>query len=105
MLALHVALRRAPALAAVLGFSGALLGAECLADEVVARPPVFLVHGDADEVVPVAALHAAVQGLQAGGVPVQWSVRRGLPHAIDPESIAHGGGFLAAAFAEAERAR
>lgn len=103
MLALHVALRRAPALAAVLGFSGALLGAECLADEVVARPPVFLVHGDADEVVPVAALHAAVQGLQAGGVPVQWSVRRGLPHAIDPESVAHGGGFLAAAFAEPER--
>jgi phospholipase/carboxylesterase len=104
MLALHVALRRAPALAAVLGFSGALLGAERLPDEVVARPPVFLVHGDADEVVPVTALHAAVEGLQAAEVPVQWSVRRGLPHAVDPASIAHGSTFLAAAFAEAERA-
>ena len=104
MLALHVALRRAPALAAVLGFSGALLGAERLAEELVARPPVFLVHGDADEVVPVTALHAAVGGLQAAAVPVQWSVRRSLTHAIDPESIAHGGAFLAAAFAEAERA-
>jgi phospholipase/carboxylesterase len=103
MLALQVALRRAPPLAAVLGFSGALLGAEQLAQEVRAKPPIFLVHGDADAVVPVAALHAAVAGLQAAGVPVQWSLRRGLPHAIDPASLAQGGAFLAAAFADAER--
>ena len=105
MMALHVALRRTPPLAAVLGYSGALIGAERLPAEVAAKPPVLLVHGDADEVVPVAALHAAVQGLQAAGVPVQWSVRRGLAHGIDPESIAHGGAFLAAAFADAERRR
>jgi len=104
MLALHVALRRSPPLAAVLGYSGALLGAERLPAEVAAKPPVFLVHGTADEIVPVAALHGAVQGLQAAGVPVQWSVRRGLPHAIDPESIAHGAAFLAAAFTEAAQA-
>jgi phospholipase/carboxylesterase len=104
MLALYLALRRAPALAAVLGYSGALLGAERLPAEILAKPPVFLVHGDADEIVPVAALHAAVQGLQAAEVPVQWSVRRGLPHGVDPETIPHGAAFLAAAFADAERA-
>ena len=104
MLALYLALRRAPALAAVLGYSGALLGAARLPAEVAAKPPVFLVHGDADEIVPVAALHGAVQGLQAAGVPVQWSLRRGLPHAIDPESLGHGAAFLAAAFAGAARA-
>jgi len=43
-----------------------------------------------------------VEALQAAGVPIQWSVRRGLPHAIDPESIAHGGAFLAAAFGNAQ---
>ena len=102
MLALHVALRRAPPPAAVLGYSGALIGAERLAAELAAKPPVLLVHGDADEVVPVAALHGAVQTLQAAGVPVQWSVRRGLPHAIDPESIAQGGAFLAAALGDAQ---
>lgn len=101
MLGLYAALRRAPAIAAVLGYSGALLGAEHLPAEVVSRPPVFLVHGDADEIVPVQALHAAVQGLQAAAVPVQWQVRRGLPHAIDPETIEHGAAFLAAAFADA----
>jgi phospholipase/carboxylesterase len=102
MLALYAALRRAPAIAAVLGYSGALLGAERLGTDVVSRPPVFLVHGDADEIVPVQALHAAVEGLQAAEVPVRWAVRRGLGHGIDPESIEHGAAFLAAAFGDAE---
>jgi phospholipase/carboxylesterase len=102
MLALYAALRRAPAIAAVLGYSGVLLGAERLPAEVVSRPPIFLLHGDADEIVPVQALYAAIQGLQAARLPVQWSIRPGLGHAIDPETIAHGAAFLAAAFADAE---
>jgi phospholipase/carboxylesterase len=99
MTALYVAPRRRRAIAGVLGFSGALLGGERLAAEAQSRPPVYLVHGDADEVVPVQATYAAVAGLQAAGIPVQWSIRRGLPHGIDPESVAHGGAFLATAFA------
>jgi phospholipase/carboxylesterase len=99
MTALEVAPRRPRALAAVLGYSGALLGGERLPAETRSRPPVYLVHGDADEVVPVAATCAAVAELQAAGIPVQWSIRPGLPHVIDPESVAHGAAFLAAAFA------
>ncbi len=64
---------------------------------------MFLIHGDADEIVPVQALHAAVLGLQAAEVPVRWSVRPGLAHGIDPESLEHGAAFLAAAFADAAR--
>ncbi|MGH6900826.1 MAG: alpha/beta hydrolase, partial [Geminicoccaceae bacterium] len=75
MTALYVAPRRPRALAGVLGFSGALLGGERLAPEAQSRPPVYLVHGDADEVVPVEATYAAVAGLQAAGIPVQWSIR------------------------------
>jgi phospholipase/carboxylesterase len=101
MMALHVAPRRPRPIAALLGYSGALLGAERLATEAISRPPVFLVHGDADEVVPVGALPAAVEGLQAAGIPVQWSIRAGLGHGIEPESIEHGAAFLAAAFAAA----
>jgi phospholipase/carboxylesterase len=103
MMALFVAPRRAPAIAGVLGFSGALLGADALPAEAVSRPPVFLIHGDADEVVPVQALFSAVQGLQAAAVPVRMQVRPGLPHAIDPDSLRHGAAFLATAFADAAR--
>jgi hypothetical protein len=45
-------------------------------------------------------MDGAVVGLQAAGIPVQWSLRRGLPHGIDPDSIAHGEAFLAVAFSE-----
>jgi phospholipase/carboxylesterase len=100
MAALYLAPRGPRALAGVLGYSGALIGGERLPQEATSRPPVFLVHGDADEVVPVQAMYGAVAGLQAAGVPVQWSLRRGLPHGIDPASIAHGAAFLAAAFTE-----
>jgi phospholipase/carboxylesterase len=100
MLSLYVAPRRPRPLAAVLGFSGALLGADALKVDAVSRPPVFLIHGDADEIVPGGALTAAVAGLQAAGIPVRFEIRPGLPHAIDPEGIAHGGAFLAAAFSD-----
>jgi phospholipase/carboxylesterase len=100
MMSLYVAPRRAAPLAAVLGFSGALLGADALKVEAVSRPPVFLIHGDADEIVPVGSLAAAVAGLQAADIPVRWEIRPGLPHAIDPEGIAHGGAFVAAAFSD-----
>ena len=81
-------------MAAILGFSGALLGAGTLAAETRSRPPVMLIHGDADDVVPVEALFDAVDGLQAAEIPVQWIVRPNLPHSIDPEGIAAGGRFL-----------
>ncbi|MFO1049511.1 MAG: prolyl oligopeptidase family serine peptidase [Geminicoccaceae bacterium] len=94
MTALHVGPRRPRAPAAILGFSGALLGADVLAAEARQRPPVMLVHGDADDVVPVEAVFDAVAGLQAADIPVQWIVRPGLPHSIDPEGVAAGGRFL-----------
>ncbi|MEK0085975.1 alpha/beta hydrolase [Benzoatithermus flavus] len=96
MMALHVAPRRTRPVAAVLGLSGALIGAEDLAREVRSRPPVMLIHGDADDVVPFEAMFAAVAGLQAAGIPVQWIRRPGLAHGIDPEGIAAGGRFLQA---------
>ena len=102
MMSLHVAPRRQKAMAGVLGFSGALLAPEKLVDEAISKPPFLLIHGDADQVVPVQALQAAAAGLQAAGLPVQWSVRPGLPHGIDPEGIAAGSAFLAKAFADAE---
>ena len=97
MMALHVGPRRPQPLGAVLGFSGALLDDGSLQREIRSRPPVMLVHGDADEIVPVGALHAAVATLQGAAIPVQWLVRPGLPHSIDPEGLHAGTDFLVTA--------
>jgi phospholipase/carboxylesterase len=87
MTALHTALRRAKPCAVVVGFSGALLKPEILGEEIRSRPPVLLVHGDADEVVPFQALALAGEALQLNGVPVAAYRRPGLGHGIDQEGL------------------
>lgn len=98
MVALHVALRRAKSIACVAGFSGALIAPETLAKEIVSRPPVCLIHGSADEVVPYAAMAQAEAGLKTNGVSVETHTRRGLGHGIDLEGMAIAGRFLRGRF-------
>lgn len=98
MMALYVGLRRAKPLAAILGYSGMLVGEELLADEIRSRPPVLLTHGDADEVLSADALPAADAGLKAVGVDVKSYLRPGLGHGIDDQCIILGMRFLAEAF-------
>lgn len=98
MMSLHVGLRRARAPACILGFSGSLLGADRLGREARHAPPVMLVHGDSDDVVPVQSLFDAAGGLGEAGVAVQWHVSRGVGHGIAPDGLDLGGHFLATSF-------
>src|SRR5690348_1757427 len=84
MMSLHVGPRRATAPAAIVGYSGALIGPDALGGEIKSKPPVLLVHGTGDQVVPFPAMGAAAQVLQALGVKVETLARPGLPHSIDP---------------------
>lgn len=95
MMSLYVAPRRPRACAAVVGYSGALIGAESLPAETKSRPPVLLVHGDADPVVPFEAMKAAAAALANANIPVETLARPGLPHSIDDEGLIRGGEFLA----------
>lgn len=99
MMSLQVGLRRKVSPAAIVGFSGMLPGADRLPDEIAVRPPVLLVHGDADEVIPVEALFASAHGLGAAGVRAAWHVSRGVGHGIAPDGLEIAGDFIAAAFA------
>jgi len=94
MMALHVGLRRKTAPGAIVGFSGTLVGGEHLAAEATARPPVMLVHGDRDDVIPVEALFLAAQALAAAEIPVEWHMSPGLGHGIDGEGLMHALGFI-----------
>ena len=100
MMALHVGLRRAVAPAAIVGYSGLLVerpdgDAEKFVAEIKSRPPVLLVHGDRDDLIPPQALFQAMEGLAAVGVPVEWHLSAGVGHGIDAEGLRHGGEFLA----------
>lgn len=80
--------------ACVLAYSGGLIGAETLAARLAARPPVLLVHGEEDEVVPPAATRAAEVALAAAGVPVRALYRPGLGHGLDEVGLAAGAEVL-----------
>ncbi|MBK5926788.1 alpha/beta hydrolase [Rhodobaculum claviforme] len=94
MMALAVAPRREAPLAGVVGFSGRLLAPERLAAETASRPPILLVHGDADEVVPPQSLPEAARALQAAGFTVHAHVMRGTGHGIAPDGLSVALAFL-----------
>lgn len=94
MMSLQVGLRRRRPAACIVGFSGSLVGAERLKGEITVRPPILLVHGDADDVVPPDALPAAVAGLEAAGVTVRHHTCPGLGHGLDDDGIRLGMAFL-----------
>jgi len=99
MMALHVGLRMVAPPACIVGFSGALAMPERLPDEIRGRPPVLMVHGEVDDMLPVTRMYMAVQALGAAEVPVQWHVSPGLGHSIDQTGLELGGRFIAEALA------
>jgi phospholipase/carboxylesterase len=99
MMALHVGLRRPVAPAAIVGYSGMLVlkgdtDVEGYKPQIRSRPPVLMIHGDADELIPSQALFHSTQALAALGVPVEWHLSAGVGHGIDGEGLRHGGEFL-----------
>lgn len=95
MMALHVGLRRERGVAAVLGFSGVLVGAARIKDDMRAKPPILLIHGDRDPMIPVSAMFDSADALCAAGHGAQWRVSAGVAHSIGPDGLDLGGAFLA----------
>ncbi|SHK74967.1 phospholipase/carboxylesterase [Roseovarius marisflavi] len=95
MMSLHVAPRREDAVAGVVAFSGRLLSPEMLQDDTVSRPPILLLHGDADDVVPVQSLPEAAEALQgAGWQDVYAHIMKGTGHGIAPDGLSVALAFM-----------
>lgn len=86
MMALDVGLRRRAELAGIVGFSGRLVD-DPAAGPATSKPPVLLVHGDQDEVVPVDSIHEARAALAAMEVSVRWHISAGIGHGIAPDGL------------------
>lgn len=98
MMALHVGLRRATPLAGIVGFSGMLAAPEALATEIRSKPPVLLVHGDSDEMLPAVLTQRAAQTLHENGVEVGVHIAKGVGHGIDQTGLSHCARFVLDAF-------
>lgn len=98
MMSLHVGLRREKPLAGIVGFSGLLPGAESLEAEIRSRPPVLLIHGDADPMVPFEMMDRAETTLKGVGVKVTTHVSKGVGHSIDGPGLEKCARFLLRVF-------
>lgn len=98
MMALAVAPQRDPQIAGVVGFSGRLLDPEN-AGQARTRPPILLLHGDQDPVVPFESMGIAGEALQAAGFTVYGHVMKGTPHGISPDGLSVALAFLKERFA------
>jgi phospholipase/carboxylesterase len=96
MMALHIGLRRPVQPAAIVGYSGML--ADQTPQVGADAPPVLLIHGDADPMIPVGALFASAATLAGAGAAVQWHISPGVGHSIDEVGLTLGGEFLARGF-------
>lgn len=94
MMALHVLPRRAAAVAGIVGFSGRLMAPERLAAEARVKPPVLLIHGDQDPMVPFAEMNLAGDALTAAGFTVYGHVMKGTGHGISPDGLGVALSFL-----------
>lgn len=94
MISLHVAPRRSRPVAGVVAFSGRLIAPERLAAEARVKPPVLLIHGDADPVVPFADMGRAGEALVAAGFETYGHVMQGTGHGIAPDGLSAALGFL-----------
>lgn len=95
MMALHVGLRREQQIGAILGFSGVLVGARTLKEQMRSKPPVLLIHGDRDPTIPIPAMFESAEALAAADHGAQWHISYGVPHSIGPDGLELGGEFLA----------
>ena len=83
----------AAAPACIIGYSGMFVGAAALTTDAVRKPPVLLVHGAADSVVPVGALVTAKADLLKLGIAAETHISPGVGHTVDLAGITLGGAF------------
>lgn len=93
MMALHVGPRRERQVAGIAAYSGALADAGGLARDALSKPPILLIHGAADSVVPAIAFHHAQVELKRLGFDVESELRPGLDHSVDDFGLTLGERF------------
>ncbi|MDJ1016665.1 MAG: prolyl oligopeptidase family serine peptidase [Paracoccaceae bacterium] len=94
MMSLHVAPRRAEPVGGIVAFSGRLMFPEALGTETLSRPPIMLIHGNQDDVVPFAEMQVAGEALQDADFEVYGHIMQDTAHGISPDGLSVALAFM-----------
>ena len=94
MMSLYFGPRYKSQIAGIMGYSGALIWDQETAIDALKKPPVNLVHGEADNVVSIEAYYNAREVLESSGFNVTGHTTPHLMHGIDGDGIDSGREFL-----------
>ena len=95
MISLNIGLRQLNNLGGIVGISGRLLMPESLEESKEdSYPPVILIHGDADEVVPISSMHDAEKVLNKINVNFSTHISKNIGHGIAPDGLAKALDFI-----------
>lgn len=94
MMALDVGLRLSAPLSGIVSFSGGLIGVETIEKEIKSKPPVCLIHGKADDVVPFQMSEAGHEALKHLDVKTALRLEPGVGHTISMEGLGFALAFM-----------
>jgi len=100
MMSLHVGLRRKAAMSSIVGFSGRLIREDILESEMNSKPPIYLIHGDQDPMVPHSDTINATKILKGLNVDVQSHISPNTPHSIAQDGLEIAVKFLLSNFSK-----
>ena len=95
MMSLHVGLRREKSMNAIVGFSGRIIREDTLNNELKSKPPIYLIHGDQDPMVPYKDTINAAKILKKHNVEVQTHISKNTQHSIAEDGLEIAIKFLA----------
>jgi len=94
MMSLHYALTNPNKIAGVIGYSGKIYDPSILENNIKSRPPIFLMHGDSDNIVPLEDMMEAKNFLTKNKVDLKTKIFKGCGHSIPTQGLSLGLEFI-----------
>jgi phospholipase/carboxylesterase len=94
MISLQTGLKREDKINSIIGYSGKIIDTKHIENNIKAKPDVFLMHGDKDEVVPVSFLLEAKELFNNMNYKIQTKIFKNCEHRIPQEGSSLGLEFI-----------
>tara|TARA_B100001093_G_C26758705_1_gene984639 strand:+ start:749 stop:1396 length:648 start_codon:yes stop_codon:yes gene_type:complete len=94
MISLQTALSYEQPIAGVIGYSGKIFDIGYLEKKIISKPPIFLLHGNADTIISLEEMYRTYEFLKKNSFEVQNKVFENCGHSITPEGLSLGLKFI-----------